>query len=380
MPLQSDIASRLVMGISIEGQGYLGGFSLSSGLRHSERLAEFLRTSFNLGKRSDSALLGFWAELHAQGFTLETLYDEVCRRSAGVQEWAPFEFEAIVRTLLTESVDRSIGGVCDCHRALVRALEPGDFIVNFNWDTLASDALYHFSRLWFPVTGSGPSIGVLGKYPSDSATPQSHVWLLHPHGSNALYSLTDPAGIDKKKAIYVTPETYDPFSSMFATHRVPELDLPDGRGGSLRTPSDENLRRFKGGWIHLPNDEWLKPLFVPPAAAKPAYADWYHRAVRRALHQLLPRARRIFVIGYSVPSGDAAHVRSLFVPDILDPDISVAVINPSNDDETFRARIAQMFPSVNQIEYPLNDFIELCRSLLPPDDRRHFRPDGRKEP
>ena len=67
--------------------------------------------------------------------------------------------------------------------------EPGDVIVNFNWDTLASDALYHFSRLWFPLTGFGWSVGIILKYPSDSIDGESYVsLLLHRHGCVSLYS------------------------------------------------------------------------------------------------------------------------------------------------------------------------------------------------
>src|SRR5262249_526040 len=139
-------------------------------------------------ERSDDSLMHVWLELQARGETLETLYAQLLAQSTGENTWIVQEFEAIVRTLISEKVNRSIEGVCDYHRALVRELEAGDVIVNFNWDTLASDALYHFSKLWFPMTGFGLRVGVLPKHVTDALPEHSHLALLQVHGSVCLYA------------------------------------------------------------------------------------------------------------------------------------------------------------------------------------------------
>ncbi len=205
MPLQSDIANKLFMGLSVTRGASLGGFSMSAGLRHSERLAAFLRRHFSIPDPPDDSQLDLWKELQARGYTLESLYAEVQRLSVGSEEWIADEFEAIVRTVFCETVERSYSGVCDLHRALVRALEPGDYIVNFNWDTLISDALYHCTRLWFPITGFGTRVGILGKHAADAVPGQSSVAVIQVHGCVALYTLIGSRGDEQRKAVYTLP-------------------------------------------------------------------------------------------------------------------------------------------------------------------------------
>ena len=43
----------------------------------------------------------------------------------------------------------------DTIEQIVEALEPGDYIIDFNWDCLMADALLYFSHFWFPATGFG---------------------------------------------------------------------------------------------------------------------------------------------------------------------------------------------------------------------------------
>jgi hypothetical protein len=249
MPLQSDIAKSIFMGLSRTGPIEVGAFAMSSGLRQSARLDAFLRTHFGATERADDSLMHVWLELQARGETLETLYAQLLAKSTGDDAWIVREFEAIVRTLISEKVNRGVDGVCDYHRALIRKLEPGDVIVNFNWDTLASDALYHFSKLWFPVTGFGPSVGVVPKHVTDILSEQSLVTVLQVHGGVCLYVPIDKHGNETQVAVYVPPETYDPGSSMLDTLRIPEYDHPGG--GAMRDPSEEKKTRFDAGWIHI---------------------------------------------------------------------------------------------------------------------------------
>jgi hypothetical protein len=304
------------------------------------------------------------------------LYAELRRVSVGDYEWVADEFEAIVTTVVSETVDRSPAGVCEFHRALIRALEPGDYIVDFNWDTLASDALYHHSRLWFPITGFGRAVGVLPKYPADAVRGESHVTLLHIHGSVALYTLIDHDGQERGRAIYVPPETYDSASSLFQTLRLPERDLPDKRGGAMRDPTPEESNRFHSGWIRMPSGEWLKPLFVPPSSEKPQYEHWYHQGTIRALHAALPGTKRFVLAGYSVPVADLAYIGSMFVGDVIERDAKITVVNRDNGDENFRRRVDRIFPSVSVKEYAFGEFGDFCQQFMDDDERRRARVNG----
>jgi hypothetical protein len=59
MPLQSDIADKLFMGIGRTGDITVGALSVTSGLRHSERLAAFLRDRFAIVEPPEDSRLHF---------------------------------------------------------------------------------------------------------------------------------------------------------------------------------------------------------------------------------------------------------------------------------------------------------------------------------
>jgi hypothetical protein len=370
MPLQSDIADKLFVGIRLEGNIWVGALSMGSGLRHSERLAGFLRQHFGIGEPPPDSRLHVWKELQSRGQTLESLYSELRQLSVGEHDWVCGEFEAIVRTTISETVNRSASGVCEFHRAFIRALEPGDYIVDFNWDTLASDALYYSSRLWFPLTGFGQRVGVMSNYPADAVAGESYIKLLHVHGCVGLYVLIDHSGAERRNVIYVAPETYDPASSMLQTLRLPEHDLPDKSGGALREPTAEEQIRFRYGWIRTPSGEWLKPLFVPPSSDKPQYEHWYHRATVRTLHTLLPGTKRFVLAGYSIPPADLPYLASMFVPQVIDRDALITVINRDNENQEFRGRVDLMFPTSVARDYSVGDFATFCEQFMDDEERR----------
>ncbi len=119
----------------------------------------------------------------------------------------------------------------------------------------------------------------------------------------------------------------------------------------------------------MPSGEWLKPFFVPPTSEKAQYEHWFHRATVTALHRLLPGTDRFVLAGYSVPAADIAHLHRLFVPQVIDRDARVSVVNPDRD-EGLRERVARMFPTAAGIDYPVSDFREWCRSLMTEDERK----------
>jgi hypothetical protein len=163
----------------------------------------------------DSALQ-FWQHLQASGHTLESLYADL-EDDQKAEEWVRDEFKAIIRTAVMDPVDSTANGTCPDHRALAEALDPGDYIINFNWDSLMADALYYASALWFPATG----FGYTQAYPVCNFRPkhfnlQSLVTLLHVHGAVVLFEPvpSEPYGAVPSRLLYVQSDAYNTFSGL----------------------------------------------------------------------------------------------------------------------------------------------------------------------
>ena len=134
------------------------------GLAHSHALGEFLRERYNVPEdpEADTPKLNFWSELQRRGYTLKSLYEEIERELSATRPHLISDFQAIIRAAVSAPMkDRGISNVCRYHRAIVEALDPGDYIIDFNWDCLMADALLHFSHLWFPATGFGTQVWLM---------------------------------------------------------------------------------------------------------------------------------------------------------------------------------------------------------------------------
>lgn len=201
-------------------------------------------------------------------------------------------------------------------------------------------------------------------------TGESYIKLLHVHGSVCVHVRIDHSGVGRRGVIYTPPETYTTASSLLETLRLPEYDLPDGSGGALRDATAEEQARFRAGSIRIPSGEWLKPLFVPPSLDKPQYAYWYHRATVRALHASHPGTKRFVLAGYSVPAADLPYLTSMFVPQVIDRDAVITVINRDNDDQEFRRRVDLMFPCSAARDYTVRNFATFCGQFMDHDGRR----------
>ena len=72
--------------------------------------------------------------------------------------------------------------------------------------------------------------------------------------------------------------------------------------GQAATP--EQSQRFQHGWIRVPSGD-LKPVVRAAEFGEARILPYrYHKSIRRALHQALPRFRRFVIVGYSVPAAD----------------------------------------------------------------------------
>jgi len=336
IPMQNGLLERLFFGADTSsGEGF-PSFVGPTGPQHSYVLGRLLRKKFGIPEDSTrpNAKMDFWPELHRRGYTLETLYAELEADAEATALGVLPDFEAIVRTAVeTPTKDRSESAVCRHHRALCEALEPGDYIVNFNWDTLMADALLRHSHFWFPLTGFGvPVLGTLLRPSQKSHNVPSLVTLLHVHGSVILFEPEDTRL--SRGSLYVGPQQWS------ATTGLPSLLGVDPRSkGSGSAPlASQDDEKLGQGWV-IVDKKWFRPLFVPPSRYTKELDHWYVSATRIYLHSRLPGTKHFIIAGYSFPPADTEHLRRLFVPDVLRPDLRLSVINPSNQDAAFQSRV-----------------------------------------
>lgn len=374
MPLQRDIASHLFMGIytsspEMQTPGY---FVAPEGIRHTSTLADFMRNRFSIEpgpyqqeSPQGRSELDFWNVLQERGYTLESLYGELEAENQHGQHQAVLEdFAAIVRTIVrAPAKNRELETVCRYHRALAEALEPGDYIVNFNWDSLMADALLFYSPLWFPVSGLGVPVSKLRMFGPRPKTLNivSAVQLFHVHGAVFLYE-SEPAPNVRKEVMYAGPRS-DSWGSSFAA--AAGIDhAGEVRDASSFNLSDEDERRlYLGSILHGDDRRWFRPIFVPPTRDKGLDMRGYPILIRKRIHALLPGTKRLLIAGYSFPEADGDHLRRLFPEAVMDPMLEVVVVNPSINDEAFRSRLEAIFPARIRKTYASTDFKTFCREL-----------------
>jgi hypothetical protein len=347
---------------------------------HSSRLAQYLRSRFEIPEdlAPGAKKLDFWLELQKRGLHLESLYSTLDQELQGPDRILLEDFAAIVRTAVVSPVgDRGQESVCGFHRALVESLEPGDIIINFNWDPVVADALLYHSNFWFPATGFGlaPIRPLLPRcqkaFPIDSL-----VTLFQIHGSTVLFEMESPESPEKHALLYLGPRQWSPIAGLaeFNGQSIEEW----ARTGGTRDDKDceaAEQRLMQFGHIFL-NDRWYRPIFTPPVQAKRTLGSWYPRAVRSQIHAALPLIRHIVVAGYSFPHEDLEHLRQIFVPAVLRGDLDLELVNQENSSPEFRARVERVFDGF-RLSHSYTDFKEFCRSLAAetPDRKPVIRPE-----
>jgi hypothetical protein len=365
LPTQADIIGRLFFGASTGGPS--DGFPSivgPAGLKHSLGLARFLRAHLDLPEHPTDSKIDYWTAIQAKGYTLESLYGELELALAGRPDLLA-DFEAIVRTAVLEPTrDRTMSTVCPLHRRLAEALEPGDWILDFNWDSVMADALLYYSHLWFPADGFGIPISKLLLPGVQKRLPiQSLVHLLHAHGSVLIFEhLLDDGG---RIPLYLGPRQ---FSYLGALMHIAGINpKPGTSGGFPHTPEIEAAERKLGRGAVLFEDRWFTPIFTPPSKHKAIDAHPYIRRIRTQIHSRLPTTQKILIAGYSFPDADRSHLDRLFVREILSPDLELQVVNPQNNDPSFRAGVRALFGALaDSADYGVTDFRAFAMSLCAP--------------
>jgi len=369
-PTQNDILERMVSGITTTSVG-APDFGDDTGLKHSHSLSQYLRAKFDIPEEKSKGHTpsDFWLKLQQRGFTLETLYAEIekdlidAEKRGTPGKWALEDFEAMVRSRVTSpNHPRDRKTVCRYHRMLCEALEPGDYIINFNWDTLMADALLYYSHFWFPGTGFGLDLLYPMLKPCQKRTRiPSVIRLYHVHGSICLFELdhqTEKFG--QPNTLYWGPKTQTYMGSLSILEKVQKDE--NGKIKATRNASDDEIRRNKLGHMYL-DDHWFRPIFVPPSKYKREYSHWYSVVMRRDIHSSLPKTKKIIIAGYSFPAADIDHLSDIFVRNIIPSKAEIVIIDPLNQNESFQNRVARVFPKMEKIDYSVQDFREFCLAL-----------------
>jgi len=346
-------------------------FSDDTGMQHSHSLSQYLRAKFNIPEEKSKGHTpgDFWPKIQQRGFSLETLYEEIERdvidseKRGASGKWALEDFEAIVRSRVTgPNHPRDRKTVCRYHRMLCEALEPGDYIINFNWDTLMADALLYYSHLWFPMTGYGLQLlyPMLNPCQKKAEIP-SLIQLYHIHGSICLFEWDhNKEKFGQPTTLYWGPKTQTSMGSLATLLKVQKDQ--DGKSKITRNAGDDEIRRNTLGHMYF-KDQWFKPIFVPPSKYKREYSHWYSVVMRRNIHSSLPTTKKIIIAGYSFPPADIDHLVDIFIRKIIPSKAELLVINPSNQDQSFQNRISRVFPKMKKIDYSFQDFREFCLAL-----------------
>jgi len=372
LPTQKDIINSFVFPkISRSSPNIrLGGFISDIGLTFSLFLADYLCKKFNLKDRDENLLTEFWIRLSEKGLNLESLYDELEKDATSEGLRATNDFISILMAKIRQGVgSRSKDNLCRYHVQLVKNLEPSDYIITFNWDTLIDDALLYECPFWYPYTGYGISIvGLQGDFLNKVFEISSLVHLFHLHGSIGLY---EPIDEKYKGGIVVVGKrglcpNYELIDLLGMKKEVEEMQKKgiSGQPTPKRKITDEEQAFLDRGCFRFGKRKkiWFRPVFITPSKAKPEYKSWYASSLRRIIHSKLPLTKEIIIAGYSFPPADFHHLQSFFVPEIIPEEILITCINFENGEEEFRKKVKQIFPK-NNIDFSVKDFKEYCNSL-----------------
>jgi hypothetical protein len=302
LPLQKDIVGSLG-GVSASSGG-APEFVGPAGLTHSRALAGVLRDRYGLVEDLSAGAngLAFWHLLRERGETLESVYGSLERTLPKEKRFILADFSAVLRTSVKTPIpSRELSHSCRHHRRLVELLEPGDYVVDFNWDSLMADALLYGCPFWYPRTGFGPwRAAAISAVANKSVALQSYVNLFHIHGSVLLFEglKAGPESEGLRRLLYIGPPGYTEINSMGSL-----LDFSPADPHPKRSATDTEEWALSRGFLHS-GGRWFRPLFVPPSMDKGEYRHWYHRDLRTAIHTVLPTTEAFLVIGYSFPPAD----------------------------------------------------------------------------
>jgi len=210
-------------------------------------------------------------------------------------------FEATAQLLYTRSC---YGATTDAYRKFVDALEPGDVVLTFNWDTCPEIAMHHAGRRFSQALG--------GDVPADVP------WLLKLHGSID-YLIVDidariKDGQDRPDFLETLgAEAPSPIRGRrFEVKRLRTYDL----GYEVQLDQTASRDRETAGMGGVLGGEDVGPFLLThalqeyptfhmltPGSPRPLY-DWQYHLISQLLARVCPEIGEITVVGYSFPDYD----------------------------------------------------------------------------
>lgn len=373
IPTQASILRSLICPKLSTSSGYgAPTFVNTQGITHSFPLAQYIHKRFNILQKDGGEATTFWEELvETKQVSLESFYESLEEDKSEDGPYACQDFKAIIRTKIADTTgDRSIEKTCRHHRKLIKRLEPGDYIINFNWDTVVDDILLYESPYWFPLTGYGvPIAGMQGDFANKHFPVKSLIELYHIHGSVGLYEPLDHVSRNEFKIAFVVgPKGHSTANVLSDLMGITQEDISkatkEGKQPTpKRNPTEEETALAEQGCIWISAKKmWLQPIFIPPSKTKPEYRNWYSSLLRKKIISKLPYTEQFIIAGYSFPPADLDHLHHFFVSEIISEDAKFKCVNLENNDEGFKNRVKMLFPKW-EIDFSTSDFKQLCNSL-----------------
>ena len=346
IPTQENILKSMSNSIKIKVSSSTNApnFTSTYGMVHSFPLTEYIKQLFHI-KSGEDNVLDYWEILQSNGFNLESLYNHL---EEYVKTNLLYDLQAIIATnVLTPTGDRKLKDVCKYHEIIAEEIEPTDYIIDFNWDTVMSDALLYKCPFWYPSTGFGLELLPLMHLKKKSYLLNSYVQLFHIHGSAFIVKQEG-----KENYLYIGPKSYNNFTGMKLIQD--ELQRP---------PTDEEMKKLELGWVYF-KERWFHPVFIPPSKEKKEYSSVYYNRIKTNIHANLPDTKQIIIIGYSFPDADIEYLHSVFVEGVINPDTKVMIVNSTNDDKDFQNRVIKVFPNLkHKIDFGNKDFKEFIKKV-----------------
>jgi predicted heme/steroid binding protein len=235
-------------------------------------------------------------------------------------------FDATAQLLYTRSC---YGGTTDAYRGFVDALEPGDIILTFNWDSCPEIALHSAGR---PFSRQ-----------MNGVAPEDMPWLLKLHGSIDYLIVDLDVGVNGREG---TPEFLEALGAVppspipgrsFEVVRLKTYDLGFEVELDVAAARDRKTRGMAGvvggydvGPFLLMREltEYPTLHMLTPGSPRVLY-DWQYHLVSRLLASVCPEVSEITVAGYSFPDYDKPVHQVLRTIHKLAGKPSTHIVNPA---------------------------------------------------
>lgn len=220
---------------------------------------------------------------------------------------------------------------CDYCSKLASILEPGDFIISFNYDSLIDDALLWNCQYWYPMSGYDIAFD---HYHGSSIEGKekpilSRIFLYHPHGS-LLFKYAEE--VHSKRGNY---------------NYLLLLGLING----IQAVGINRMQHEIEGMKYT-----LKTMVVPPDSKKDKF-KYYLKDQARKIQKRLKNIVEIVFIGYSFPENDR-HLKRMFDCQKNKKLPKITIVNLDANDAPFRVRARKILPWAKDILFKNERFEE----------------------